>query len=321
MSGRTCIRTGFALVAALLCLVAPAHGQIAEAIGDPEAVIAEELVVRARIPGPAWWRAEDADSTVWILGAPGALPRGVTWDAQPLRLRLEDADALLTPVTGRLSALSVFGFVFRNSDTLRAEQPLEERLAEPTRSRFIAAREALGKPASRYARWRPDIAGLLLSGDFYDTLNIETDEPIDTVRAAARRARVPVRKGASYDMTPVLREFAALDETEQLVCLEAALSLVEAGQGRVRSAAQGWAEGDVARAVSGERGFDRCLGALPTASSWSRRALADTTTTIMDALKKPGVSVMVVGLRSLVARDGVITRLRAQGVTVRTPAE
>jgi hypothetical protein len=38
-------------------------------------------------------------------------------------------------------------------------------------------------------------------------------------------------------------------------------------------------------------------------------------------MKQPGVSVMVVSMRSLLAREGVITRLRAQGVEVRTPSE
>jgi uncharacterized protein YbaP (TraB family) len=269
-------RARFFVIAAFLCAVATSHAQSQETAGDPEATIAEELVVRARVPGPAWWRAEDSDSTVWIIGAPAALPKGVAWNTQPLRLRFEDANALLTPVTGRVSTLGALSFLLRNGETLRSERPLEETLTEPTRSRFIAAREALGKPASRYARWRPGVAALLLSSDFYDGLDLETDEPIDTVRAAARRARVPVRKGAAYDMTPVLREFAALDEASQIACLEDALTLVEAGRGRVRAAAEGWAEGDVARAISNERGFERCLGALPTAVSASRRALAET---------------------------------------------
>lgn len=308
-----------ALMACALFVTAAAAAQTPA--GDPEAVLAEELVVRAKVPGPAWWQAKDADSTVWILGAPAALPKGVAWTRQPLALRLEGAKALLTPVTGKISTLGALGFFLRNGDSFRSEQPLEETLSPEMRTRFVAARERVGKPASRYQRYKPGMAALLLTSDFYDGLDIQNDEPMDTVRAAARRARVPVKKSVQYDMNPVLREFARMSDADQLVCLDDAMRLVEAGHARVRDSARGWAEGDVARALDLERGFERCIGAMPTAADATRRALGDTTTTIVEALKRPGTSVMVAGLRSLVARDGVIVRLRAQGIEVRTPEE
>lgn len=309
------------LLAALLALFATRASIAQEATTDPEAVIAEELVVQARVPGPAWWKATDADSTVWILGAPAALPKGVAWDVRPLNLRLEEAHTLLTPVTGKISTIRALAFFFSNQDEMRGDGPLEERLPPDLRARFIAARTAVGKPASRYERWRPGMAAMQLSTDFYDGLDMQADEPFDAVKRVARRARVRVKPGAAYDMNPVLREFVALDEAAQLVCLEDAVRLVEAGQAGARGAAQGWARGDVGRALAAERGFDRCLGAMPTMVSATRRALTDTTAMVQEALRQPGTSVIVVGLRSLLARDGVVTRLRAAGVEVRTPEE
>lgn len=289
--------------------------------GDPEAVIAEELVVQARVPGPAWWKATDEDSTVWILGAPSALPKGVAWDARPLKLRLEEARTLLTPVSGRISAVRSLAFFLRNQDAFRSEAPLEGTLPEDLRTRFVAARTAVGKPAGRYENWRPGMAALLLSSDFYDGVDLESDEPMDTVKRTARRAGVRIKAGPAYDMNAVLREFAALDQAAQLVCLEDAIRVVEAGPARLRTAAEGWANGDVGAALSTERGMDRCLGAMPTMAAATRRALGDSAAMVTEALKTPGVSVLVMGLRGLVARDGVVTRLRAAGVEVRTPEE
>ncbi len=308
------------LAAVLLLSLAPLAGA-QNAAGDPEAVIAEELVVQARVPGPAWWKATDADSTVRILGAPAALPKGVAWDTRPLQLRLEEANTLLTPVTGKISTIRAVTFFLGNQNAMRGEGPLEERLSPELRARFVAARTAVGKPASRYERWRPGMAAMLLSTDFYDGLDMQADEPFDTLKRSARRARVRVKAGSEYDMNPVLREFVALDEAAQLVCLEDAVRLVEAGQAGARGAAQGWARGDIGRALAAERGFDRCLGAMPTMVSATRRALNDTTAMVTEALRQPGVSVIVVGMRSLLARDGVVTRLRAAGVEVRTPEE
>jgi hypothetical protein len=45
---------------------------------DPEANLVEELVVNARLPGPAWWKVSDADTTVYVLGVPADGPQA-TW--------------------------------------------------------------------------------------------------------------------------------------------------------------------------------------------------------------------------------------------------
>jgi hypothetical protein len=48
--------------------------------------------------------------------------------------------------------------------------------------------------------------------------------------------------------------------------------------------------------------------------------MADEAAAIAHDLQSPGVSVAVIPLRSLLAREGVLDRLRAEGYTVRTPA-
>ena len=50
------------------------------AVDDPDAALVEELVVRGRLPGPAWWRVSDADTTVYVLGAPSLAPKRMEWD-------------------------------------------------------------------------------------------------------------------------------------------------------------------------------------------------------------------------------------------------
>ena len=58
-----------ALVCALPSLAQAPPAQPAPA-DDPDGVLIEELVVRGRLPGPAWWRVVDGDTTVWVLGVP-----------------------------------------------------------------------------------------------------------------------------------------------------------------------------------------------------------------------------------------------------------
>jgi TraB/PrgY/gumN family len=98
-----------------------------------------------------------------------------------------------------------------------------------------------------------------------------------------------------------------------------ALDEIEAGAGQVRSAAEGWARGDVAAALAAQRGYEKCLGSLPEGVDVANQTMADTTATIAAALAVPGHSVAVVNLRTLLAQGGVLQRLQGRGYTVSPP--
>ena len=121
---------------------------------------------------------------------------------------------------------------------------------------------------------------------------------------------------------PMARSLAAeLSQPVNLACLADGLQEIEAGAGRVRAAAAAWAAGDVAGALAAERGYERCLAALPDGAALVRRTMADETGAIAAALRTPGTTVAVVELRALLAQGGVLDALRARGYAVRTPGE
>ena len=64
-----------AIAAALAISLTIAGGAVAQVIDDPEATVVEALVVSAKLPGPAWLRISDVDTTLYILGTPGATPK------------------------------------------------------------------------------------------------------------------------------------------------------------------------------------------------------------------------------------------------------
>src|SRR5215510_14582787 len=80
---------------------------------DPDATLVEELVVRGRLPGPAWWRMEDADTTVWVLGVPSIAPRRMQWDRAIFERRLQGANVVVLPfVNVRAKAAGSIGTAF-----------------------------------------------------------------------------------------------------------------------------------------------------------------------------------------------------------------
>jgi uncharacterized protein YbaP (TraB family) len=312
------VRVLCALAAALL---APFSGsaQTLAPRPDPEGVMVEELVVKARIAGPAWWRVSNGESTVWVLGVPSALPGDMAWDEAPLTARLSVSKALILPSQARINPLQALFFFIGHRKALRSSAPLEQSLPQPLAVRFAADREGIGQPAGRYAGWKPAVAGVMLDADFRKGLKMTQGQPLGRIRDIARRQNVHELHPADYAGGELLKALIDLSAEAQADCLDDAMSEVEAGRDHALAAARGWTQGDPKAALAMERGYERCLAALPSLSALLTRAQVETAAAIAKALSSPGQAVAVVELRQLLAQDGVLERLRRQGFTVTTP--
>lgn len=305
-------------LAALVCLaVAPAA--LAQPLPDPEGVLVEELIVRAREPGPAWWRVKDADTTVWILAVPDTLPPGVTWDDRYLQRRLTGANQLI--IGNRISlkgGLKDIPKLLKARAALKSKTPMEEGLSPELRARFVAQRERIGQPAKRYAGWTPLMAGEQLAQDARG----KSASVTSGIEKAAKKAKVKAVTPATYDAVPFIQSaIRSLTPAVHQQCLDGALKDLEAPPERGVAAARAWTTGDVAGALGEPRSFDKCLVLLGGGEQLWSRATDDAARAIADALKTPGHAVALVSLRNLLAENGVAARLESRGVDVLTPGE
>lgn len=308
----------FAALAAALALAAAGTPPLE----DPGANIVEALVVTAVDPGPAWWRVSDGDTTVWILAVgEDSIPNDLRWDRKALERRLDGASSLIVDTRVNLTAgLRDIPALLRARAALRSKTPLEETLDPALRTRFVAARERLDKPAGRYAGWMPMMAGVLLVSDSRDRRM--TTSVTREVIAAAKARKVPRVEPARYKAVPFMQEaLASLTPAVHRQCLEGALADVETPPSRARAAAEGWARGDVAAALREPRSFEKCLLLMGGGAQLWRRVADDDAGAIAEALKTPGHSVAIVGLRQLLADDGVVEKLQARGLRVIGPGE
>jgi hypothetical protein len=308
-------RAGFALA---LLAATPALAQTTPALDDPEANVVEALIVSAKLPGPAWWKISDGDTTIYMLGVLQALPQGQGWDTSVLDHRLEGAFAVILPPEGKAgigdlpAALALRG-------KLKSDVPLDVAAADLA-SKLARARATLGKGPDVYRQWSPLGAGIMMAGDYRKTVKLEPAEPERTIGRLARKHRVKVRPAATYKVMPLIKTAVREHSREAgLICLEGVLDEVNAGAGAARAAARAWAAGDVRGAIGGPRNFQRCLLALPGMADLERRGTRDEVEALSAAMKTPGHAVAVFGIRSLVARDGVLDQMRARGFTVSTP--
>lgn len=314
------MRFAVAVLGAVVLGLAGAAG--AQPLADPEAAIVEELVVTAREPGPAWWRVEDADTTVWILGvAEDGVPAGVSWDRRWLERRIKGANGLIVgtrvSLTGGLRDIPA---LLRARSSLKSKTPLEETLPPALEARFVAARERIGQPASRYAGWQPMIAGQMLVGDAGG--KGKRGSVTEAAVKLAKKNKVKVVEAARYDAVPIVREaMGGLTPAVHHQCLGAALDDVEAPPARGRAAVEGWARGDTAAALLEPRSFDKCLLLLGGGAELWRRMTRDNAAAIVKALETPGHAVAVVSLRPWLAEGGIAAQVEARGVKVKGPGE
>jgi uncharacterized protein YbaP (TraB family) len=311
------------LVAVLMLAALPAVAQVPltpAPMDDPDATLVEELVVRGRLPGPAWWRVSDADTTVYVLGVPSLAPKRMEWDRAIFERRLEGANVVILPfVNVRAKVSGSVGTAF-NLMRLRSGGPFEERLDPGTRARFVAVRTRLGQDAGRYNTRNPLAAGVQLAIDYRDHAQLTNMDPAKLVRLLAQRKGVKVVE-KSYDLGPQLGGIIRTPASTGRLCFDEVLAQAEAGPGVTLAAARAWAAGDVEGALQNERTYERCLAAVSGGRTYDERTKADEAAAIANALKTPGHAIALVPLRPLLAQNGVLERLRAQGFTVKTPGE
>lgn len=310
-----------AIAAAFAISLTIAGGARAQVIDDPEATVVEALVVSAKLPGPAWWRISDADTTVYILGTPGATPKGMTWDASVADRRLNGAFTLLTPPNLRagltdIPALLALRRKLKGDDDWATTDPV---LAARVQRAWSAVEP---KDPDGWRDWKPLALGGLIASKTNRRAGLEYGQVGRRIEKLARKHRVKTRAAESYKAMPLIKAVARKsDDKAGSVCLTETLDTMEQGQGLYRVAAQAWAEGRVRAALSAPRSADRCQYLLPGVSEMLQRLKDAEVEALANLLKTPGHAVAIYPIRSLVAADGVLDQLRARGITVKTPAE
>jgi uncharacterized protein YbaP (TraB family) len=290
---------------------------------DPEANMVEELVVNAPMPGPAWWKVSDTDTTVYVLGVPGMTPSDLTFDDTVLRRRLDGANVLIMGQEADVSVIRLISLAIGGRKLFLMDRPMRETLPPDLRARLEARLKASNKGLGEMDDVKPAFAGFLLAhsreGNVSISLGSLTEQIKDLAKDKdlAKRPRIQTLDG--YSLAGAIKSLATAPQPLQELCLDAGLRQAESGDGGIRAVADRWAKGQVRALVSADRGFSRCLASTPSIARELRDGQADAVKAISAALKQPGKAVAVIELRSLLAEGGVLEQLRAKGFTVETP--
>lgn len=327
------IRNRLAACAALLGLFAASSALAQQAVDasgpidlhkvDPEANMVEELVVNARLPGPAWWKVSDADTTVYVLGVPAMVPGDLKVDDSVFRRRIDGANVLIMGQEGEVSVPRLLMLVMGGKRYFLSDRPMRDTLPPALRARFEARLAVMKKKPDDMDEVKPAFAGFVVANSQDGGVSISLGGVTDKIRQIAKdktlEKRPRIQDLPDYSLISAIKSLGGAPQPLQELCLDAGLRQAESGQGGIRTTAERWARGEVREVVSADRGFSRCLASTPSIARELREGQADAVKAIASALKQPGKAVAVIELRSLLAEGGVLEQLRAKGFKVETP--
>ena len=314
----------FALLSAALLVstAAPALAQSSPPIDDPNAIV-EELVVTARYPGPAFWRVADADSEVWIMAVPYYIPDKMAWDKTRTEQVLKGANGLILP-----SAVGVgfgeavrFAIKYRKQFTNEGNRTLDQILPTQVIERYEQLPKAYQTADLKTSTVRPIFAGLSVAARARKTGR--WIEPHSDIVTLAKKAKVKIRTASMTSALPIAKAIMTMPDAEQSQCFDGFINSVDRSIKTVGPVATAWAEGRTAEFLGGTTttGADQCIYSIGEVSNMREKAYQAEIKTIKAALDQPGKTLMITGVRPLVAQNGILARLRDQGFTVRTPAD
>ncbi|MDC7682636.1 TraB/GumN family protein [Asticcacaulis sp. BYS171W] len=281
-----------------------------------------EVVVRAPAAGPAMWKLTRGQSTVWVLGTLIVVPENLKWDQKRLARALNGAHVLITPAVsrsdpaqaGQLQALS----------KLPANGRLYEVLSEPVYARFEATVQREHLSINDYIRFQPVIAAGNLSRDALSAHGLSAMALYEQMTTVVRKSKVRTRRAGSYDYSALIAYYVSLDAAQAEACVVNGLDGLDYDLRTTQSMAKAWATGDLPAVMRlyREPDFLTCvLSGETTADMYQTYAIDSMTAAIGAALDTPGKSVAIVPFDDLLRKDGVLDRLKAEGVEITAPSQ
>ncbi|MGZ8287247.1 MAG: TraB/GumN family protein [Allosphingosinicella sp.] len=303
-----------ALAAIALESAAPAQNK-----ADDRAQV-EDIVVTGRKSGVPMWTVRGDTNTLVLVGGINGVSKTTHWDPAALTEALRKADRVMFPQSFALTAspFRAIGWIakWNSMGSLPKGQSLS-LIAGPRAMRRLAALRAKGLVRADYDRRHP----LHLANDLRARAKGDIDysrNVADYAGGAARKHKlaevVPIQRSKAK---PVVKDLFASTPEEHLLCLEAALTMAEAGPAAVQARSDAWAARRVRDVLASPADpvYERC---------WPSGIFAERNVELLPQMKQlltePQITVAVLGLRTLAERDGILDGLEAAGFDIQGPA-
>jgi hypothetical protein len=305
--------------AAAMAAIAFASAAPAQNKADDRAQV-EDIVVTGRRSGVPMWTVRSETTTLVLVGGINGVSKTTHWDPAALTEALRKADRVMFPQSYALTAspFRAIGWIakWNKMGSLPKEQSLSA-IAGPQAMRRLAALRARNMVRADYDRRHP----LHLSMDLRDRGKGDIDYGRDVAeysRNAAKKHKlaevVPIQRSKAK---PVVKDLFASTPQDHLPCLEASLTMAEAGPAAVQARSDAWAARRVRDVLTSPADgvYERC---------WPSGVFAERNVELLPQMKRllaePQITVAVLSLRTLAERGGLLDGLEAAGFDIQGPA-
>jgi len=291
-----------------------------------------QIEVVGEQPGPGLWKVTRGDHVLWLLGTLDHVPARMQWHSRAVQSALDDSQEVLAsgPAVlthaGPIMLLRLY-LQWRGMQKDPGRTRLRDWLPAPLYARFEALKRRYDARDRRIERLRPPFAALRLYRRAVAAAGLTRGDEIErTVIALARRRHIPITH-ARLDVNDPLRtlkQVRALSPAVEVDCLATTISRLETDLPVMQQRAQAWALGDIRRlrALPYPDQREVCITALsaaPTVRTLVDNASQAWISAAEAALNTHRVSFAIQPIYRLLAADGPLARLRAEGCDVRSP--
>ena len=301
-------------------------------VAAPEVGSSIEVEVTGERPGPRLWRVAKGDHTAWLLGTLDPLPKHMTWRSREVERVIEHADLVLAAnpsVSLRAGPITMVRLYlqYRHARKIPDKQNLGDWLPAPLYARFQVAETRFDPHDHTIEELRPLLAARRLYDRAISVSDLTSRNDVEEeVLRLARRHRIAVERTSLTleDPRGILTEADEIPRAAEIGCLDATVERLETDLPAMRERARAWAVGDVdaLRALPYPKQRQVCTSAAE--ASPRIRALLDQTardwqTALESALATRHTTLAMKPIYDLIAPDGVLAKLRAEGYTVEGP--
>ena len=313
---------------ALLIWVAPLQASAQPTAQEKDTAVGESAVVDelapvvVHMPGPALWRVSQGQGEVVVLAYFQPLPHSLDWPKGRIVAALRGAKDVLAPPDPKLGAWDAINIALALPSLHNAHGHTLDQVTSPTDyQRFLRFAALAHTDPKHYAHWRPLVAGAALIEDVRRTTGLSSAKPVSTVTHLAKDAKVPVHTVGKVGVGNLLRGVGHISAAQEQGCFHALLDELEWETTTARRAGEAWAGADLValRSLRPPTGLELCTETVPSLHAVIEQETREAVERIVGALGQPGKTVVLVDLRYLDRRNGLLDQLKARGATISTP--
>lgn len=265
--------------------------------------------------GPAMWKMQDADSTLYLFGTTHILPPGIEWQTEAYFAAMAETETTIVEADiDSPQAQKAVAEIMRELGLNPKGVTLSSKLGEKRAEQFAELSEKFGVPMAALEGMRPWLAWITLSLIAYQQAGFEASEGVEHILLA--RAK---EEGDEIDHFETVRDqieiVAGLDEDEMLANFDASIDQFADFDAMTKTMVTTWKTGDI-------EGMSELMNSELREHSEDafQKLLIDRNvrwvTQIKEIMAGAGDTFVAVGVGHLVGEDSVIDLLGAEGFDV-----